>query len=120
MPMENRAGWAGQSPPPPAEQPPPSQYAELNIKVGPDHRWASVQGSVPPDQAHHLVTALSIWGSIATGIVGAVFTLRIGSNLSVLAAAELIAGLLAAALITACSFAESLRRKPEAASSQEQ
>lgn len=119
MPTEHPADRAAvpawdQLPPPIAEQPPPTRFAELKIKVGPDRSGASVQGSVPPDQAHHLVTALSIWGSVATGITGAVLTQRIGSGFGVQAMAELIAGLVAAVLITAVSFAQSRRQKPDA------
>ena len=67
---------------------PPSPYAELVVKLGPAQRWGTAKGKVPPQQAHHLITAFGIVSSVIAGIVGAVLTLRIAAGLTGPAYAE--------------------------------
>jgi hypothetical protein len=92
---------------------PPTQFAELEISFGPPP-W-SVKGTVPPDQAHHLITTFGILGSAVTGTAGAVLTLRIAPGLTSVALAVLVLAAAAVVLITACSSAraggKSNRRK---------
>jgi hypothetical protein len=83
----------------PASGETPSPSAKLTIKVGPAQ---IAKGSVPPDQARHLITAFGILGSIFTGISGAVLTLRIAPDLINVAYVELIITLTAAVLIAVC------------------
>lgn len=59
-------------------------------------------GTVPPDQARHLVTTFGILGSVFSGIGGVVLTLHIAPRLGGLALAELVLALAAAVLIAAC------------------
>jgi hypothetical protein len=104
----------------PAEQPPssrarltikvgPDEPAKLALGVGPDRRWGTAEGTVPPDQARHLITAFCILGSAGTGIAGAVLTLRIAPSLTTPALAELILALAAAVLTAACSLTPARR-----------
>jgi hypothetical protein len=82
---------------------PPSQHAELMISIGPAPQWGTAKGLVPADQAHHLVTASGILGSLAIGTGGAVFILHAGPGFAVAAYAELALALVCAVLIAVCS-----------------
>ena len=77
----------------------PSAAAKLTIKVGPAQL---AEGTVPPDQARHLITTFGILGCIFAGIGGAVLTLHVARTLIALAFAELALALAGAALIAAC------------------
>jgi hypothetical protein len=77
----------------------PTAAAKLTIKIGPAQL---AEGTVPPDQARHLITTFGILGSIVSGIGGAVLTLHVAPTLIALAFAELVAALAAAALIAVC------------------
>ena len=92
-------------------QPLPSPRAQIKIKVGPDRGWGSAQGSVPPDQAHHLITTFGVLGVAGMGIAGAVLTLRISAGLSGAAFAELAVALVAMVLIVACSLGRARRQE---------
>jgi hypothetical protein len=87
----------------PAE-PLPTPLARLTIKVGPEQHWGTAEGTVPPDQAHHLITTFGILASACTGIGGGVLTLSIVPSLTALALAELILSLVAMVLTAACSL----------------
>ena len=87
----------------------PDEPAKLAFGVGPDQRWGTAEGTVPPDQAHHLITTFGILGSACTGIAGAVLTLRIAPSLTAPALAELALALLAAVLTAACSLTRARR-----------
>lgn len=85
----------------------PTQAAELNVTVGP----ATAGGRVPQGDAHHFITVGGIAWCVAAPIAGVVMTLQIagrspglraGSGPVVLALAELVLGLAAAAFIAAC------------------
>ena len=82
----------------------PTSHAEMTITVGPDHRWGFLRGIFPADQAHHFITAFSIFGCVGAGIAGAVLTLRTPS-LTHVAYAELALALTGMLLLAACSFA---------------
>jgi|SRR5690242_18524161 len=75
---------------------PPTAAARLVIKVGPAQL---AEGTVPPDQARHLITTFGILGCIFSGIGGAVLTLHVAAAPSALAFAELAIALAGAALI---------------------
>src|SRR5690348_7171205 len=75
---------------------PPTAAARLVIKVGPAQL---AEGTVPPDQARHLITTFGILGCIFSGIGGAVLTLHVAPARSALAFAELAIALAGAALI---------------------
>lgn len=92
--------------PVPAE--PPTSSAELTIKLGPAEL---ARGTVPADQARHLITTFGIVASVCSGIGGAVITLRDTPNMAVLAFAELIVALAAAALIAACGRVPANRKE---------
>jgi hypothetical protein len=85
---------------PPAQLPEPSEFAELEISVGPAQR---ARGRVPPDQADLLITTFSILSCAVTGIGGVVLTLHIAATLTSLALAELVLALVIALLIAVCS-----------------
>lgn len=78
----------------------PTQFAELKISVGPIQHL-STEGTVSPDQAHHLVTTFGLLASVVAGVGGAVLTLHVvhGTTGVVLAFAELALALVAAVLI---------------------
>lgn len=77
----------------------PTQFAELEISLGPDQR---ARGRVPPNQAHYLITMFGILGSTVTGTGGAVLTLYVAPRLIILALAELALAAAAAVLTAAC------------------
>ena len=77
----------------------PTAAAKLTIKVGPAQL---AEGTVPPDQARHLITTFGILGCTFSGIGGAVLTLHVAPTLIALAFAELALAFVAAALIAAC------------------
>lgn len=84
---------------PPTHQPGPDDLtpaAKLIIKVGPSQL---AEGTVPPEQARHLITTFGILGCVFSGVGGAVVTLRISASLTTLAFAELVLALVAAVLI---------------------
>jgi hypothetical protein len=87
-------------------QPLPSPRAEIKIKVGPDRGWVGAQGSVPPDQAGHLITTFGILGAAGMGATAAVFTVHTSAGV---AFAELAVALVAMVLIAACSRARRQR-----------
>jgi hypothetical protein len=76
----------------------PTSGAELKINT---RRLVSAEGTVPADQAHHLITTFGILGSVVSGTVGAVLTLLIVPALTTIAFAELTLGLIAAIFIAA-------------------
>jgi hypothetical protein len=78
---------------------PPTAAARLIIKLGPAQL---AEGTVPPDQARHLITTFGILGCIVSGIGGAVFTVRASPVHIALAFAELALALAGAALIARC------------------
>lgn len=84
-------------PPVPPEKPGPEAW--LKISVGPAQLGGTAEGSVPPDQAGHLITTFGMLGSAISGIGGAVLTLHIAPSLTVVAFAELVLALLLAVLI---------------------
>jgi threonine/homoserine efflux transporter RhtA len=63
----------------------------------------SAEGTVPARDARYLITMVGILGSVISGTVGAVLTLRIGPRLGGVALAELILALAAVVLISVCS-----------------
>jgi hypothetical protein len=99
--------------PVPAEQ--PTRAAELEISAEPARvkftgwRWVTAEGTVPPGDAHHLITAFCILGGVITGTSGAVLTLRIAPGLTTLALAELVLALVGMVLTATCGRA---RNKP--------
>jgi small-conductance mechanosensitive channel len=80
---------------------PPTQFAELTITFGPPP-W-SLKGTVPPDQAHHLITTVGIAGSAISGIAGTVLILRIAPHLTSVALAVLALAAAAMVLTAICS-----------------
>jgi hypothetical protein len=89
--------------PDPALPEPPSPSARLTISVGPAQLGlGTAEGTVPPDQAHHLITTFGIVASASTGIVGAILTLRIAPTLTAIAYAELALALIAVVIIAIC------------------
>lgn len=93
----------------PPQLPEPTEFAELEISVGPAQR---ARGRVPPDQADLLITTFSILSSAVAGIGGAVLTLHIAATLTGLALAELALAFVVALLIAVCSYTRA-RRKNE-------
>jgi hypothetical protein len=90
----------------------PGPSAKLTIKVGPTQPWGIAEGTVPPDQAHHLITTFGIVASAFTGTGAAVLTLQIApAHSTMLAFGELIAGLAAGILVAACSLRQARRRR---------
>jgi hypothetical protein len=79
---------------------PPTAAARLIIKVGPAQL---AEGTVPPDQARHLITTFGILGCVVAGIGGAVLTLHAAPGLIALAIAELAVALAGAAFIALCA-----------------
>jgi hypothetical protein len=90
-----------------AQLPEPTEFAELEISVGPAQR---ARGRVPPDQADLLITTFSILSSAVIGIGGAVLTLHIAATLTGLALAELAFAFVATLLIAACSRTRANRK----------
>ena len=84
---------------PAAQLPEPTEFAELEISLGPTPR---ARGRIPPDQAHHFITTFGLLSCAASGIGGAVLTLRIVASLTGLALAELGLALVVALLIAVC------------------
>jgi hypothetical protein len=84
----------------------PTAAAKLTIKVGPAQL---AEGTVPPDQARHLITTFGILGSVFSGIGGAVLTLHVAPTLIALAFAELALAFAAVALIAACGHVSASR-----------
>jgi hypothetical protein len=98
---------------PPTLEPVPDNLtsaAKLTIKVGPSQL---AEGTVPPEQARHLITTFGILGCVFSGVGGAVLTLHIAASLTTLAFAELILALVASALIALCSRATARRPDPQ-------
>jgi hypothetical protein len=89
----------------------PGPSAKLTIKVGPTQPWGIAEGTVPPDQAHHLITTFGIVASAFTGTGAAVLTLQIAPRATMLAFDELIVGLATGILVAACSLARTRRRR---------
>jgi hypothetical protein len=89
-----------------AEQ--PTQAARLTIDSQPARlkitarRWLTAEGTVPPDEARHLIGAFGILACVTVGIAGAVLTLHISSGLTVLVLAELGLAFTGAVLIALC------------------
>lgn len=89
--------------PDPAEQ--PTQAAQLTIRADPARvkitarRWVTAEGTVPPDEAQHLISTIGIVGCVVTGATAAVLTLRIAPGLTELALAELLLALVGMLLI---------------------
>jgi hypothetical protein len=79
----------------------PTAAAKLTIKVGPAQL---AEGTVPPDQARHLITTFGILGCDFSGIGGVILTLHVAPTLIILAFAELAITLASAALIAACGY----------------
>jgi hypothetical protein len=77
----------------------PTAFAELKIEVGPAQPWGYANGEALPSQAHDLVTAFGILGSVVAGIAGAVLTLRKSPGLIAPALAELALAGTSAALV---------------------
>jgi hypothetical protein len=101
----------------PTREPVPDRLtsaAKLTIKVGPSQL---AEGTVPPEQARHLITTFGIMGCVFSGVGGAVLTLHIAASLTTLAFAlafaELILALVASALIALCSRATARRPDPQ-------
>jgi hypothetical protein len=84
----------------------PTAAAKLTIKVGPAQL---AEGTVPPDQARHLITTFGILGCTFSGIGGAVLTLHVAPTLTALAFAELALAFVAAALIAVCAHVPASR-----------
>lgn len=82
----------------------PTSSAKLTISLGPTQASGSAEGTVPPDQAHYLITTFGILGCAMTGSAAAAITLRIGPahDAPALALAELAFALIAAVLIAFC------------------
>ena len=82
----------------------PTSSAELTISVGPTQLGGSAKGTVPPDQAHYLITTFGILGCAITGCAAATITLRIGPAHAApaIALAELAFALMAAILVALC------------------
>jgi hypothetical protein len=92
---------------------PPTSHAELTIKLGPTEL---AKGTVPADQARHLITTFGILASVCSGIGGAVLTLRAAPapTVLVLVLAELVVALAGATLIAACGRAPAKRKRGRA------
>jgi hypothetical protein len=85
---------------------PPTAAAKLTIKLGPAQL---AEGTVPPDQARHLITTFGILVCIVSGIGGAVLTLRAAPVYISLAFAELVIALAGATLVAVCGRVPALR-----------
>jgi hypothetical protein len=70
--------------------------AKLVIRVGPSQL---AEGTVPPEQARHLITTFGILGCVFAGVGSAVLTLHIAASLAPLAWGELVLALAGAVLI---------------------
>jgi hypothetical protein len=79
------------------EQPGPSAQLKIVARL-----LGTAEGTVPPREAHHLVTTFGLVGSAVTGTAGAVLTLRIDHGLVGIALAELVVALAIGVLIAAC------------------
>jgi hypothetical protein len=79
------------------EQPGPAARLRLDLKT-----LGTWEGTVPPSEAHCLITTFGIVGSVVTGTVGALLTLRIARGSAAVAVAELALALTAMALIALC------------------
>jgi hypothetical protein len=88
----------------------PTAAAKLTVKIGPAQL---AEGTVPPDQARHLLTTFGILGCIFSGIGGAVLTLHVAPTLVALAFAELALALVGAALIAACGHVPASRESDQ-------
>ena len=71
------------------------------IKIA-DPQPGIAKATVPPGQARHLITTFGIMGSVVSGTIGAVLTLRIASHLIAPAILELVLALASTVLIAAC------------------
>ncbi len=80
-----------------AERPGPAARLKLDVKT-----LGTWEGTVPPSEARYLITAFGIVGSVVTGTVGALLTLRIARGSAAVAIAELIVALAAMVLIALC------------------
>ena len=87
---------------------PPTSSARLRIAVQP---WGMAEGTVPPDQAHLLITIFGILSSASSGIGGAVLTVHVAPNLTTLAYAELALAFVATVFIGVCGLAPALRKR---------
>ena len=84
----------------------PTAAAKLTIQVGPAQL---AEGTVPPDQARHLITTFGVLACIFSGIGGVILTLHIDPTLIALAFAELALAFVGAVLIAACGRAPASR-----------
>jgi hypothetical protein len=99
----------------------PTQSAELTISskpmagvefsVGPGQPWGTAKGTVPPDQAQHLITTFGILGSASAGIGGAILTLHITPHLTGVALGELVVAFVAAVLIAVCGYLQAKQKR---------
>jgi hypothetical protein len=69
------------------------------------------QGSVPPDQAGHLIATFGILGAAGVGATAAVLTVRISASLTGVAFGELAVALVAMVLIAGCSLGRARRQE---------
>jgi hypothetical protein len=86
----------------------PSEAAQLKIRAEPARlkviarRWLTAEGTVPPANAEHLISAFGIVGCVVTGCAAAVLTMHAGTRLTSVAFAELAVALAGAILIAFC------------------
>lgn len=90
---------------------PPTEAAKLSIQLGPAQL---AEGTVPPDQAGHLITTFGILVCIVSGIGGAVLTLRAAPVFIALAFAELAVAIAGATLVALCGSVPARRKADHA------
>jgi uncharacterized membrane protein YeaQ/YmgE (transglycosylase-associated protein family) len=82
----------------PAEE--PTSRAELEIRVGYAEPPDPVRRRISPDQANYMTMTCGVLGSVVTGTVGAILTLRVAPERTGLALAQLMVALAGAGVIT--------------------